>query len=1056
MGKSKKTKVTQSSNQQRITSFFSSVTSPSQSVKRPPLHNAGVSPTAKRDCTSHTPGKENELLPYKKNLSGDLGLSASPWSSPRLLKTIPQASGSVTKGGVTGSSESRAKQSPRSAPHVKQKGQANNRKGSRGSRSILSSLLSKSVLSENVPAKRPAAKVSREDEEEQEVILLSDSDDVTEEEELFSLSESSCDTFSNTVSRADQGRDKTVTPSDSKNSRENTELRKLLRGKGKEKQSTPSSSSEDLCSTSESGKLSNGKEEEEEVVTSDSSEDLFSSPQQIKPKKDNDRLICDRVALWKVSLKQDYVIASSDDEVTSGTVENIPPSQLGVGSNMLKSSQESSISVDGDNASKITTDMGSSQDSSNSEDIGSDILKASQGFRIRRNATDDAKAETCTSENAEYPKVTASGTVDTIETRHSSEEVLEKVSVEVECVEHCSTSGKTKEKMVEEFTDDLECLSVNGTPDAAETKSDGNKTPRKLSAVEENDCLDILEMFGELSPFKEKPASEAVHGLLMSDPIVKKFLDEGKNKESFAAQGDFGRHLVLAAERDSATRTVHLELLSSENVKRTCTLAGTWSDTVVRDGDIIHILLTNPVDNHYHIDNNQGMLVGVFCRRRAVLAEWHRGMEPPSVIMMVGSLVHELFQEAVVEAARGGMGQLSEEWLQALVSRLLGRPRVLQELYRLNQTADALREDMAGFIPKVSAWCSRYLGKDAQAQGIGSYKWQGRITHVEEVEENIWCPRLGLKGKVDMVVQAEGRDGPVILPLELKTGRASFSSEHCGQLALYAMMGTDRRPDPGAGLLLYLREGVMEEKVAPAKERRDLICLRNDLATHLAARPQGGQDAGREPGLPPLPPPIAHERGCQHCPHKVTCAAHQVLQGEVPAAPHPMAGLVPQHTAHLSPQHLDYFRHWCLLYQLEAAESIGGGGALWCRNATQREEQGECLAWLVLGATPPVEVRPGWFLHTMVRGRRHPGLATPLASVGLQAGDQVIASSSRVLALACGSVQGFKDGAVLAELDRPLQGGVSHHYHLDLNCSTKLPAPPHADPGQTAAARAPG
>lgn len=29
------------------------------------------------------------------------------------------------------------------------------------------------------------------------------------------------------------------------------------------------------------------------------------------------------------------------------------------------------------------------------------------------------------------------------------------------------------------------------------------------------------------------------------------------------------------------------------------------SDTVVRDGDIIHILLTNPVDNHYHIDNNQ-------------------------------------------------------------------------------------------------------------------------------------------------------------------------------------------------------------------------------------------------------------------------------------------------------------------------------------------------------------------------------------------------------------------------------------------------------------------
>lgn len=413
-------------------------------------------------------------------------------------------------------------------------------------------------------------------------------------------------------------------------------------------------------------------------------------------------------------------------------------------------------------------------------------------------------------------------------------------------------------------------------------------------------------------------------------------------------------------------------------------------------------------------------------------------MESTSAAMMLGSIVHELFQEAVVEAVQGGGEIPSEEKLQSLVSRLLGRPRVLLELYRLGNTVDSLREDVASFIPQVVTWCSRYLTQDKHRLGIGSYKWQGRITAVEEVEENLWSPRLGLKGKVDMVVRVERPNGLAILPLELKTGRASFSAEHRGQLALYAMMASDRRPDPRAGLLLYLREGAMEEMTAPDRERRDLIRLRNDLAFHLAARLEASQVTGKEPSLLPLPPPIAHERGCQQCPHKVTCAVHQVLKEEVPAAPHPMSFLVPQHTAHLSTQHLEYFRHWCLLHQLEAAENLGGGGALWCRNAVQREEEGECLAWLVMDTTPPVEVRPGVFLHTLVRSHRHPGPAAPLASVGLHAGDPVVASSTKALALASGSVQGFREGAVLAELDRKLEGGVTRHYHLDLHHSTNF------------------
>ncbi len=72
-----------------------------------------------------------------------------------------------------------------------------------------------------------------------------------------------------------------------------------------------------------------------------------------------------------------------------------------------------------------------------------------------------------------------------------------------------------------------------------------------------------------------------------------------------------------------------------------------------------------------------------------------------------------------------------------------------------------------------------------------------------------------------------------VMPLELKTGRASGSAEHKGQVAvfppyffrivliiiinsvsqliLYSMMMSERRPDPEAGLLLYLRNSSVQE-----------------------------------------------------------------------------------------------------------------------------------------------------------------------------------------------------------------------------------------------------
>ena len=65
------------------------------------------------------------------------------------------------------------------------------------------------------------------------------------------------------------------------------------------------------------------------------------------------------------------------------------------------------------------------------------------------------------------------------------------------------------------------------------------------------------------------------------------------------------------------------------------------------------------------------------------------------------------------------------------------------------------------------------------------------IEDITDIEENVWSPRFGVKGKIDLTVkvkiQGERGKGSTekVMPLELKTGKASYSVEHKGQVSAY-------------------------------------------------------------------------------------------------------------------------------------------------------------------------------------------------------------------------------------------------------------------------------
>lgn len=75
------------------------------------------------------------------------------------------------------------------------------------------------------------------------------------------------------------------------------------------------------------------------------------------------------------------------------------------------------------------------------------------------------------------------------------------------------------------------------------------------------------------------------------------------------------------------------------------------------------------------------------------------------------------------------------------------------------------------------------------------------INGLHEVEEDIWSPKWGLKGKVDASVQVginrnPSKSGSVVeekvAPLEIKTGRSVGVMAHRAQTMLYTLLMEDR------------------------------------------------------------------------------------------------------------------------------------------------------------------------------------------------------------------------------------------------------------------------
>lgn len=193
----------------------------------------------------------------------------------------------------------------------------------------------------------------------------------------------------------------------------------------------------------------------------------------------------------------------------------------------------------------------------------------------------------------------------------------------------------------------------------------------------------------------------------------------------------------------------------------------------------------------------------------------------------------------------------------------------------------------------------------------------------------MWVPSLGLKGKIDITL--ENKRTKTSIPIEIKTGRNTYSNEHKAQLAQYEMMLAEVGRDTGPGALSYILHGELKDVNTPRHEKNHLIMLRNEIVAHIMSKTID------------LPEPIWKERGCPTCSFNTVCAVFQHDENENTICDDTKKPYF-QFANHLTKSDLEYFFRWVKIICMEEESKKNTTiQSIWSDCTEVRISKGSCI-----------------------------------------------------------------------------------------------------------------
>ncbi|CAH3161793.1 unnamed protein product [Porites lobata] len=531
----------------------------------------------------------------------------------------------------------------------------------------------------------------------------------------------------------------------------------------------------------------------------------------------------------------------------------------------------------------------------------------------------------------------------------------------------------------------------------------------------------------------------------------------------------YSRFLVLEVSRrevlDDEAMTKYGRKLSEKVLRlfdetisqeRFCSLREDWEPSEVEPGDVVHLtgtfdpktgmcILDNSAD-HYLVVHPDTLVSGTTvamatkCLRQSIFNERFR-TEDQNEAMLIGTLLHDLFDLAME------CQEFTPDALLTKACELLQKLTYLDDLYSLGQTENWALEKFKEHIPLLCDWAKRFVAPFPHPDfGTMDFKTSDNphdseqpsvcVSALKDIEENIWSPRFGLKGKVDATVEVKidrrakiKRHRPdtgnqvqtKVIPLELKTGKMFTklgSVEHRAQVILYTLLMSDRYSHSvDAGLLYYMKTAHMLGVPGFLYEKRALVMKRNEVARYLTLNRAG--TTGTMPAM------LKDVNTCRRCSQAQNCTVFHKAVERGDGVTSGLGSFFNEMTDHMTRTYVNYFTDWFKLVCLEGKEmeEKRTQREIWCLDGWEREKLGRCFSSMVLRTCDhdPMSSSSRYCKHVFERALDHPS-SIPLQDVPISVGDRVILSEehSGAVALAAGYVHEVKKEEVVVLLDRDL------------------------------------
>eukprot|EP01133_Synstelium_polycarpum_P012235 gene12235-14329_t len=387
--------------------------------------------------------------------------------------------------------------------------------------------------------------------------------------------------------------------------------------------------------------------------------------------------------------------------------------------------------------------------------------------------------------------------------------------------------------------------------------------------------------------------------------------------ERLVAVSSTYEHLPPRVGKNPVHRKTVRAINEATGAERTIVMYSDWVFTRIAPGDLFNVIGifdetgaitleargSNLLVLHPDLLITGTELGGSFsCSRRALLKE--QVTSEPSTVPLYGSIVHEIFQSCLAT------NRYQESDCKEFAKEVLLRPSFALKLSSLGETHEGATLHVAAWIPAIVAWGAIFVDVQNSSANIIEFsgkRWHLQITKVLDIEENIWSPMFGLKGKIDATVEVKltppfvapkrGKSPPkknqqpqpqlqqqpiyLNVPLEIKTGKAYESPyiTHTSQVLIYTLMMNDRyRQETQLGLLYYLKNenekvgkkfGLMHPVLPDRNSIRSLVVARNLLVYYLFQNSRLVLNPN-----PVLPKMLREERTCGRCYFIDPCLLH--------------------------------------------------------------------------------------------------------------------------------------------------------------------------------------